>query len=55
MMAAYALNALCTVLVLVEGFTLLFLLEILRDLPILLTVSITAFGVLFLLGLFQQR
>lgn len=55
MMAAYALNALCTVLVLVEGFTLLFLLEILRDLPILLTMSITAFGVIFLLGLFQQR
>lgn len=54
MTADYTLNALCTLLVLIEGFTLLYLLDIVRSLPLLLTAGVTGFGVIFLLGLFQQ-
>lgn len=55
MMADYALNVLCALLVMIEGFTLLYLLGIVRSLPLLLTAGVTGFGVIFLLGLFQRR
>lgn len=55
MMVDYALNALCTLLVMIEGFTLLYLLNIVSSLPMLLTAGVTGFGVIFLMGLFQQR
>ena len=54
MMVDYAMNVLCSLLLLVEGFTLLYLLGVIRNLPVLLTAGVTAFGVVFLLGIFQQ-